>query len=48
MTLIADLTWIAGAALSLGFIVYGGFLLGFLLGFVPRLPVPAPRLRHAS
>jgi hypothetical protein len=44
MNLIADLMWIAGAALSLGFIVYGGCL----LLFVPRLPDAAPRLRLAS
>ena len=47
MNLIADLMWIAGAAVSLGFIVYGGFL----LSFAPRLPESAPAarlLRHAS
>ena len=44
MNLIADLMWIAGAAVSLGFVVYGGFL----LLFVPRLADEAPRLRLAS
>ena len=44
MNLIADLMWIAGAALSLGFIVYGGFL----LLFVPRMADEAPHLRLAS
>ena len=44
MNLIADLMWIAGAALSIGFIAYGGFL----LVFAPRLPEPALRLRPAS
>ena len=44
MNLLIDLMWMAGAALSLGFIAYGGFL----LLFVPRLAVETPRLRLAS
>ena len=48
MNLVTDLFWLAGAALSFGFLAYGAFL----LFFVPRLnPTPAhfaPRLRLAS
>jgi len=46
MNLVTDLFWMAGAALSIGFLAYGAFLLLFVPRSVP-LPV-ALRLRLAS
>jgi hypothetical protein len=45
MDLIADLMWIAGTALSLGFMAYGAYL----VLVAPHLPIEVrPRLRFAS
>jgi hypothetical protein len=48
MTLMTDLLWIAGAALSLGFLAYGAFLLFFVPKSDTTRVTAAPRLRPAS
>ena len=48
MNLLTDLMWIAGAALSLGFLAYGAFLLFFVAKSKPERATATPRLRLAS
>ena len=48
MNLVIDLMWIAGAALSLGFIAYGASLLLFLPKSISTRATAAPRLHLAS
>ena len=48
MNLMTDLFWIAGAALSLGFLVYGAFLLMFAPKSTETRATAAPRLHLAS
>ena len=48
MNLISDLLWIAGAALSLGFLAYGACLLAFVQQFKSTPATAAPRLHFAS
>lgn len=48
MNLITDLLWITGAALSLGFLAYGAFLLAFVREPKSTPAMAAPRLHLAS
>jgi hypothetical protein len=48
MNLLIDLLWIAGAALSLGFVAYGAFLLLFVSRSKPVDATATRRLRLAS
>ncbi|HTM61626.1 MAG TPA: hypothetical protein VL199_14825 [Burkholderiales bacterium] len=48
MNLMTDLLWMVGAALSLGFLAYGAFLLAFVQQFHSTPATAAPRLHLAS
>lgn len=48
MNLMTDLLWITGAALSLGFIAYGAFLIAFVQQPKSTPALEAPRLHLAS
>jgi len=48
MGFLTDLFWIAGAALSLGFVAYGACLLFFVPQSNPDRASAEPRLRLAS
>ena len=48
MNLMTDLFWIAGAALSLGFLAYGAFLLFFVPKSLETRATTSPRLHLAS